>query len=124
MDEYMQADFLVLSAALRGIYLDIVEAQQIDSQELEETVIRLATTAETLTQFANLAGENPEGKHAWVVTTEVFEDIIALIWQIAWILHQKGLDIDTLRGLRGQLRELHAKFEELYKKGTPKYATP
>ncbi len=46
-----------------------------------------------------------------MVTKEPFEDVLALLWQLAWIMKQKGLPINSLGELSQQLRELHKKLE-------------
>ena len=107
MKDFTEAEFLVLSAALRTIYQNICNNQQVNLQKLEEF-------ADNLHQIVDRALEDPQGEHASAATEEPFEDVIALMWQIAWMLHQKGLDINSLHNLLERLRQLDGKLKKLY----------
>jgi hypothetical protein len=113
MNDFMQKDFFVISAALRAIYQDIgKEAQHVTAQELKDIADSLTTVSITLNQFVDRVRANPQGEQAAMVTSEPFEDVITLMWQIAWILQQKEKDIDV-NPLPDQLRQLHGQLQEL-----------
>lgn len=122
MNDYMQSDFLVVGIALREIYYDISNAVQVDTQEMENIADGLAALSTTLNQFVDHACREPQSEQATMSVKEPFEDVIALIWQVAWILHQEGLNTDSLDNIRNQLRELHEKLEELIREGTQENA--
>jgi hypothetical protein len=103
MKDFMQADFLVLSATLRATYQNVA-VQYVTTEEVEGVATSLISLLKTLNQFVSRAIADPYGEHALTVAKESFEDLIALLWQITWLLSQKDLNVDPLRD---QLRELH-----------------
>jgi hypothetical protein len=122
MDDYMQSDFLVVGTALREIYHDIRNAVQVDTQEMENIADGLAALSTTLKRFVDRACKEPQSEQASMSVKEPFEDVIALSWQIAWTLHEEGLNADSLDNIRKPLRQLHEKLEELIVKGTQENA--
>jgi hypothetical protein len=109
MEDFVLADFLVVSAALRAIYQDIAAEQHVDGQELKGIAASLTSLSATLNQFVERDKQDTHLGSTSMVTKEPFEDVLALLWQLAWIMHQKGLPTKSLDELRRQLRELHKK---------------
>jgi hypothetical protein len=97
MGDSAQAKFLVLSAILRAAYLNTVNDREVDLEELKRVVTNLAG-------IARKAKEVPEWEHAQLVNAGIFDDIVALLWQITWTLSDRGT---TVNDLRNQLKTLH-----------------
>jgi len=113
MENFVLADFLVVSAALRAIYQDIAAEQHVDGQELKGITASLTSLSATLNQFVDRVNQEAhlDSVSLLLVTKEPFEDVLALLWQLAWVMSEKELPINSLDELRQQLRELHKKLE-------------
>ena len=110
MNDLLLADFLVQSAALRVIYHDLVSSQYNDARELEGILAGLTAYSVNLNQFVDGAKNKPQSPQALMLEDEAFEDVIALMWQIAWNLQkEQTLDINPLRE---QLQQLHSKLDK------------
>jgi hypothetical protein len=114
MDDFLQADFLVTSAALRAIHQKLSTDQHIEAKELSEITEGLVVLVNTLIQFVENVDEDPGKQQKFLSVFEPFEEVVVLIWRISWLESQRGLDDDHIRKLCNQLQKLHLKLDDLH----------
>lgn len=114
MEDFVQADFLITSAALRAIHQKLSTDQPMEAKELSEITEGLVTLVNTLVQFVENVDEDPGRQQNFLSIFELFEEVVILIWRISWLESQRGLDDDHIRKLCNQLQELHLKLDSLY----------
>lgn len=98
MEHFLKDDLLVVCATLRELY------RRITSGQLSEEEKTTSTTglASLLNKCIHVAISQPERP---VFKSEAFEDLLAVLWQLTWVLSKQGSQSDALLPRMQKLQE-------------------